>query len=104
MTPPRGMNTINSLIKKITMSKEKEKKEIIRRLNILRGQIEGIGKMIEKNKDCLEIISQIKAVKNGFNCIGESFIKEYINECVTEDKEEDLLKENFNKALRLLSN
>lgn len=85
------------------MKTQKEKKEIMRRFHIISGQIDGIAKMIESDKDCLQIINQMKAVKSGFNRLAESFIKEYLKECtkkagyINKDK-------NFEKALTLLSN
>lgn len=86
------------------MPTEKEKKEIIRRFRILAGQVEGINKMITENKDCVDIIYQIKAVKSGFNKLGETFIKRYLKECGLKGKSVDLSEKEFDKVLGLLSN
>jgi len=85
------------------MPNKKEQKEIIRRFNILKGQIEGISKMITNDKDCLLIIHQLKAIKNGFNRLSEDFIKEYLNECVRDAKKGKGMEKDFEKALHLFS-
>lgn len=78
-----------------------EEKKLIRRLNIIAGQVTGISKMIEQQKNCKEIITQLKAVKSSFNSVSEEFIKRYLKECLqTADKLED---EKVEEALRLLS-
>ena len=84
------------------MTTQKDKKEITRRFRIVSGQIDGITKMIEADKDCLQIINQMKAVKSGFNRLAESFIKEYLKECATKSNKNK--EEEFEKALSLLSN
>lgn len=41
------------------------KKEIIKRLNYISGQVQGIKKMVEDDRDCLAILQQMKAAKSG---------------------------------------
>ena len=85
------------------MTNETEKKEITRRFNIIKGQIEGINKMINEDEDCMKIITQIKAVKSGFNKMGEKFIKQYLKECDRRgNKKHD--EKDFEKILSILSN
>ncbi|OIP24606.1 hypothetical protein AUK11_02930 [bacterium CG2_30_37_16] len=42
-----------------------ERKEIIKRINYVTGQLQGIRKMIEENRNCLEVVQQLKASKSG---------------------------------------
>jgi len=85
------------------MTNETERKEMTRRFNIIKGQIEGINKMINEDSDCMKIITQIKAVKSGFNKMGEEFIKKYLKEC-NRKKDGDYDEKNFEKALSVLAN
>ncbi len=85
------------------MTNEKEKKEITRRFNIIKGQIEAINKMINEEADCMKIITQIKAVKSGFNKMGEEFIKKYLKECNSKNNNTNNEKD-FEKALSVLAN
>lgn len=59
-----------------------DSQKIIRRLNIIKGQIEGITKMITEKRECKDILYQIKAVKSGFTSIAETFIKEHLKDCI----------------------
>ena len=40
----------------MTCRTEKENADLIKRLNRIEGQIRGIGKMIEKDRDCMDIV------------------------------------------------
>lgn len=73
----------------------------VRRLNIIKGQIEGIVKMIEKDEDCLSVITQVKAVKNAFASLGEEFIKSYLKECVYQKKKTS--EKDFDKIVSVLT-
>jgi len=42
-----------------------QKTKLIKRLRILRGQIEAIEKMIAGSDDCEKMLTQIKAVRSG---------------------------------------
>jgi len=45
-------------------------KKIITRIKKVKGQVSGIEKMIQEDKDCLEIIQQIKAARAALAKIG----------------------------------
>jgi len=57
------------------------KKKKIRRLKILRGQIDGILKMVERDAPCEEVFPQIKAVQNAFLAFSKEAAKDYFFEC-----------------------
>lgn len=58
------------------MSEQKGK--LIKRLRILRGQIEAIEKMIDKGDDCEKMLTQIKAVRSGLlSCTREIIQNKY---------------------------
>ncbi|TAK55079.1 MAG: metal-sensitive transcriptional regulator [Bacteroidetes bacterium] len=45
----------------------KEKKEIIKRLHFIKGQVNGIEKMIVNNRDIKDVHTQLKAVEQGLH-------------------------------------
>jgi len=72
------------------------KKEIITRLNRIEGQIKGIGRMVEEEKACTEILVQILAARSALKNTGNLLIKKYCEKCVsTDDKKspQDILCE-----------
>lgn len=52
------------------------------RLKKIEGQIKGIQKMIEEDRDCEDVLVQILAVQSGVKNIGANILKEHLNHCV----------------------
>ncbi len=46
------------------------KQDVIKRLNKIEGQIKGIRKMIDEEKNCVDILTQIAAVRSAINKVG----------------------------------
>lgn len=77
------------------MNKEKEKKQRIRtkeekqnyikRLNRAEGQIKGIKKMIEEDRECDDIMIQISAVNNALKSLGQEVLLNHMKTCMVED-------------------
>jgi len=95
------MNTENNI--------EDSKKDIIKRLNRIEGQVKGIQRMIESEKPCGDILTQISAVRAATNKVGVLLIERYSKECIlnsfdsVEDKKEEVLNEflvTVNKFLK----
>tara|TARA_B100001146_G_scaffold215976_1_gene218885 strand:- start:465 stop:725 length:261 start_codon:yes stop_codon:yes gene_type:complete len=58
-------------------------------LRRIEGQIRGIEKMIEEGKYCIEILHQIKAVKNSITTVEGKILKRHLRECVKESLKGD---------------
>lgn len=54
--------------------------ELIRRLNRIKGQVEGILRMIEHPKPAHEVFDQITAAKKALDSTGRYFLENYIKE------------------------
>lgn len=63
-----------------------EKQDLTRQINIVKGQLEGIRKMLESEEDCAAVINQIKAAKSGLNRMAKALITSRFNECMTKGK------------------
>ena len=59
----------------------KDKLSSIRRIE---GQVRGIEKMIEKGDYCIDILNQIKAVKNSITTVEGKILKKHLEECIKE--------------------
>ena len=57
----------------------KDQLSSIRRIE---GQVRGIEKMIEKGDYCIDILNQIKAVKNSIITVEGKILKKHIKECI----------------------
>ncbi len=59
----------------------KDQLSSIRRIE---GQVRGVEKMIEKGDYCIDILNQIKAVKNSIITVEGKILKKHIKECIKE--------------------
>ena len=59
-------------------------KEEIPSLNRIEGQVRGIANMIDEEKYCIDILNQIKAVRNALTSIEGKILKRHMKECVKE--------------------
>ena len=59
----------------------KDQLSSIRRIE---GQVRGIEKMIEKDDYCIDILNQIKAVKNSITTVEGKILKKHLEECIKE--------------------
>ncbi len=64
--------------------KKTTKKQIINRMNYISGHLEGIKKMIENDKYCIDIILQNEAVISAIKKVNEMILKNHLDTCVTE--------------------
>ncbi len=66
------------------MINERLKMETFKRLKRIEGQVRGISKMVENEKYCIDIISQIAAAKNALDGVARIIMKRHVETCVTE--------------------
>lgn len=70
-----------------------DKDELVRRLNRIKGQVEGILRMLERPRPAVEIFHQITAAKKALDSTGRYVLEDYIKEnlkSVSKSKEEEL--------------
>ena len=68
--------------KKFTEEKYMLKSKYITRLKRSEGQLRGIQKMIEEERDCIDIITQLSAVRSSVDRVIELLITENLMECI----------------------
>lgn len=59
-----------------------DKKKLIRRLRIIEGQVRGLAGMVEKDSYCIDVITQISAVKQSLSSIEDLLMKNHLHSCV----------------------
>ena len=71
--------------KKSTPRDEKELKQLKNRLNRIGGQLNGIGKMLDENRYCGDILIQVAAANAALNSFNKVLLANHIKTCVTND-------------------
>lgn len=61
-----------------------QKEGLLRRLRRIEGQVRGIQKMIEDDRYCVDILTQIAAIKSAVNQVGLSIMEAHTRGCVTD--------------------
>jgi DNA-binding FrmR family transcriptional regulator len=59
-------------------------KPLLGRVNRIAGQVQGIGRMIEENRDCPEILHTISAVHAALRALEAKLLEDHVTHCVTE--------------------
>ena len=88
-------------MKKIT------KKEILNRMNYLSGHLEGVKRMIENDKYCIDIIWQNEAVIEAIKKVNHYILENHLNTCVTEavrGKKEAERRKKIKELLKIYKN
>ncbi|WP_434311272.1 metal-sensing transcriptional repressor [Hominifimenecus sp. rT4P-3] len=67
---------------------EKEYKDLVHRLNRMEGQIRGIRSMVENDRYCVDILTQVSAVKSALDAFCRELLNSHIKSCVVEDIQE----------------
>ena len=67
---------------KKTYRTDDEKKNIIKRLNIIEGQIRGIKQMISDDRYCDDVLTQLSAIKKSIESLENKILENHINNCI----------------------
>ena len=59
-------------------------KTALRRLKIIEGQVRGIGRMVEEENYCIDIVNQISAARSALNNVGKLILRRHIDNCVAD--------------------
>lgn len=69
---------------KATPRQPEDLKLLKNRLSRMQGQLNGIGKMLDENRYCGDILNQIAAVESALQAFGQMVLKEHMETCVRE--------------------
>lgn len=62
-----------------------KKDEITKRLNRLEGQVRGVNKMVQNDKYCIDILTQISAVQSALDKVALELLSEHAKHCLAND-------------------
>ncbi|MBT2258327.1 metal-sensing transcriptional repressor [Priestia megaterium] len=69
---------------KFTHRSDKDKKQLITRLKRIEGQVRGIQNMIEDDRYCVDILTQISAINAAMNNVGLNLLEKHARHCVSD--------------------
>ena len=71
-TPYRYMSTMQS----------ETKVAIQKRLNRIEGQVRGLSRMVEEDRYCIDVVTQISAVRAALRRAEEEILRDHVGHCV----------------------
>ncbi len=77
------------------MAKKDFKRETLNRINYLTGHLEGVKRMIEEDKYCIDVIKQNEAVIAAIKKLNHLILENHLHTCVS-----DAIKGNDTKERR----
>lgn len=73
------------------MSEKKKHREeaeytaMVNRLNRIEGQVRGVKKMLEEDAYCVDILTQVSAIRAALNAFSRKLLDAHIRTCVARD-------------------
>jgi CsoR family transcriptional regulator, copper-sensing transcriptional repressor len=61
---------------------EAVKNDVVARLRRIEGQVRGVQKMVEENRDCRDVVLQLAAVKASIASLNTLVAETYAHECL----------------------
>ena len=61
---------------------EETKKLCVGRLSRIEGQVRGISRMVDQERYCIDIITQISAVQAALRKVEEELLKNHVSHCI----------------------
>lgn len=83
-----GQSEQNTSEKECCRHKHRENKELrglLNRLNRIEGQVRGVKTMVEEERYCVDILTQVMAIQAALNSFNKVLLANHIKSCVVED-------------------
>jgi len=77
-------------------------KETLNRLSRIAGQVQGIKRMVEEEKYCIDIVTQIQAARSALRSVEMQILQKHMRHCVSDAFESGKKKEADEKMEELL--
>lgn len=81
------------------------KKAALGRLNRVKGQINGMQKMVEDGRYCLDILQQISSTHEALRGVGKILMRNYLEVCATDaiqSKKKERQDEIYNELMDVI--
>ena len=76
------MLAIDTLRGYIGRMREEAKSSCLRRLSRIEGQVRGLARMVGADRYCIDIVTQISAVRTALRRVEEEILRDHVAHCV----------------------
>ena len=85
-----------------TMLTENDKKDLRQRLKKVSGQINGVDKMLDDGRYCVDIVQQILAARAALNKVALLIIESHAKSCVVAAIKEERADQSIDELMNVL--
>ena len=78
---------------------------LLKRLRRIEGQVRGVAKMVEEDRYCIDVVTQVTAIQAALDKVGLELLSDHAAHCVMgapESEQGDLTEELMSAVRRLL--
>jgi CsoR family transcriptional regulator, copper-sensing transcriptional repressor len=80
------------------------KDNLLRRLARVEGQVRGVARMVEDDRYCIDVVTQINAVRAALDKIALGLVDDHVRHCLKDPKRADVHADELMEAVgRMLS-
>jgi DNA-binding FrmR family transcriptional regulator len=58
------------------------KPKLLNRLNRIEGQVRGVARMVEEDRYCIDVLTQLQAVRAALSRVETEMLKEHLGHCI----------------------
>ena len=62
----------------------KNKDELLKRLARIEGQVRGIARMVEDDRYCIDVLTQISAVRKAVDAVALELVDDHVRHCIAD--------------------
>lgn len=81
---------------------EQETAALRLRLRKITGQLQGVDRMLESDRDCTEILTQIISSRRGLKALAEKLIHSHLHHCIDDAADQAEAKRSLREMLVVL--
>ena len=61
---------------------QEDKEKLLKRLARIEGQVRGVAKMVEEERYCIDVLTQIRAVRAALDKVEQETLNDHLQHCV----------------------
>jgi DNA-binding FrmR family transcriptional regulator len=81
---------------------ETTKASCIKRLSRIEGQVRGLSRMVEEDRYCIDVVTQLSAVRAALRRVELEVLRDHVGHCVKHAMQSDDLEEQDRKLQELM--
>lgn len=81
---------------------DERKAEIRDRLRRIEGQVEGLARMLDDNRPCLDILTQVSATQEALRGVGRLMVRNYLERCASVAMKAGREKEVYDELMEII--